>query len=82
MKYTGQHYPAGVCTITTQLDSEEDSETGGQDYMIHIEDHEFQPHNRWNGKWRSEWQLSVHEKKVVLRGGTKVHVHYAKFLQK
>merc|ERR1712048_365732 len=47
-----------------------------QDYMIHIEDHEFQPHNRWNGKWRSEWQLSVHDDKVILRGGTKVHVHY------
>lgn len=73
MKYTGQHYPAGVCTITTQIDEES---TESNDFMIHIEDHEFQPHNRWNGKWRSEWQLSVHDEKIVLRGGTKVHVHY------
>lgn len=72
--YTSQHYPAGVSSISTQID--DDATADSQEYMILIEDHEFQPQNRWNGKWRSEWMLSVEDTKVSLRGGTKVHVHY------
>lgn len=73
-KYVNQHYPKGICSIFTRTDSDiPDS----REYVILIEDHEFQPQNRWNGKWRSEWMASMNEDGTVcLQGGAKVHVHY------
>lgn len=74
-KYCSQHYPQGSFAVHTQIDS--DSSATSTEYIILIEDHEFQPQNRWNGKWRSEWMVSVSSDNTIqLQGGTKVHVHY------
>lgn len=73
-KYVKQHYPKGVCAVYTRYDSDvEDC----REYVILIEDHEFQPQNRWNGKWRSEWCATCSDSgQIQIQGGAKVHVHY------
>jgi capping protein alpha len=45
-----------------------------------IEDHQFQPKNFWNGRWRSQWTVSFDpsatSESVELKGVVKVQVHY------
>ena len=41
--------------------------------MVCIEDHKYQPHNFWNGRWRSQWTL---EASGSVAGKLWVHVHY------
>jgi len=73
-KYVEQHYPKGIVTVQTQADEEAPEDF---DYVVLIEDHEFQPKNRWNGKWRSEWMVTKNSKgEVLVQGGAKIHVHY------
>lgn len=43
------------------------------DMIICIEDHKYQPHNFWNGRWRSQWTVSSNGDVV---GKFWVHVHY------
>jgi len=70
-QYVEAHYPKGICLVVPSKDKP-------KNFIFLIEDHEFQPQNRWNGKWRSEWLASIGENdnKIILTGGAKVHVHY------
>lgn len=71
--YVTKHYPKGIAAVYPRLDDNNENE----EFIILIEDHEFQPQNRWNGKWRSEWMATVGgDGNIYLQGGAKVHVHY------
>ena len=44
-----------------------------------VEDHQFQPKNFWNGRWRSQWNISFPTSgagSVELKGILKLQVHY------
>eukprot|EP00049_Salpingoeca_infusionum_P017238 m.352230 g.352230 ORF g.352230 m.352230 type:complete len:277 (+) comp16472_c0_seq1:59-889(+) len=61
--YVKEHYPAGIFTVYGK-----ESEV-----IVCIEDHKFQPHNFYNGRWRSQWKLSTGgDLSALLR----VQVHY------
>ena len=62
--YAKDHYPAGITSVYGK----------GSKVIVCIEDHKFQPHNYWNGRWRSQWtyDTSSGESEAVLR----VQVHY------
>merc|ERR1712060_401565 len=77
--YVNLHYPKGISAVHAVTDSDHNQ----QDFVVYIEDHEFQPENRWNGKWRSEWMITINYsddkeeiKEIFLQGGSKIHVHY------
>jgi len=61
-EYIGQHYPHGTTTVYGR---------DGQ-IVICISAARFNPHNFWNGRWRSVWTYSGHE----LVGHFRVVVHY------
>lgn len=51
--YTANHYRHGVSSVFGR------SGAGGQiSLTVCIEDHQFQPHNFCNGRWRSQWQIA------------------------
>lgn len=45
--------------------------------MACIEDHQFQPNNYWNGRWRSQWCITLPQGSAPaeLRGILKVQVN-------
>lgn len=51
---------------------------------ICIEDHQFQPKNYWNGRWRSQWNVSFQpgSGSAELKGILKVQVCYNNLLSK
>lgn len=71
--YTRDHYKDGVCMVVGR------GQPGGA-VLLHacIEDHQFQPKNFWNGRWRSVWAVTVDPASGMsdLRGILKVQVHY------
>lgn len=50
--YTANHYRHGVASVFGR------SSNGQITLSICIEDHQFQPKNFWNGRWRSQWHVT------------------------
>lgn len=63
-QYVEDHYPNGVSTVYAV----------GDEIVICIEDHKFQPRNFWNGRWRAEWKIDA--KTCDVKGVLRVNVHY------
>lgn len=72
IQYTKNHYKDGVCSVVGR------SQPGGVITLnACIEDHQFQPKNFWNGRWRSQWAVTFNGSSTAeLRGILKVQVHY------
>lgn len=54
IQYTVNHYRQGVCSVFGR----NDQSTGQITLSLCIEDHQFQPKNYWNGRWRSQWNFT------------------------
>ncbi|XP_040579051.1 F-actin-capping protein subunit alpha [Lepeophtheirus salmonis] len=67
--YTLNHFKHGICCTFIA-----DSEENGKSIVVCIEDHQFQPKNYWNGRWRSRWSIKLSDGEVT--GLLKVQVHY------
>ncbi|KAH8416246.1 hypothetical protein KR222_011831 [Zaprionus bogoriensis] len=72
LAYTANHYRHGVSSVFGKSQGNQITLT------ICIEDHQFQPKNYWNGRWRSQWHVSfqVGSGTADLKGVLKVQVHY------
>uniref|UniRef100_A0A1B0GA41 F-actin-capping protein subunit alpha n=1 Tax=Glossina morsitans morsitans TaxID=37546 RepID=A0A1B0GA41_GLOMM len=72
LAYTASHYRHGVCSVFGK------SQNGQIVLTVCIEDHQFQPKNYWNGRWRSQWHVSFQAgtSNAELKGVLKVQVHY------
>ncbi|XP_074036958.1 F-actin-capping protein subunit alpha [Leptinotarsa decemlineata] len=71
IQYTRNHYRDGVCSVVGR------NQGGNVVLTACIEDHQFQPKNFWNGRWRSQWSISLNGGSVAeVRGVLKVQVHY------
>jgi len=68
--YCLNHYRHGV-SATFSKEGED-----GQTIVCCIEDHQFQPKNYWNGRWRSQWTMVVSGQQAEVTGVLKVQVHY------
>lgn len=72
MQYARNHYKDGVSSVYGR------SQQGGIITITAcIEDHQFQPKNFWNGRWRSQWFVTLNGNSTAeVRGILKVQVHY------
>lgn len=68
--YTASHYKNGTSSVFAKK--------VGETIQINacIEDHQFQPKNYWNGRWRSYWTITIDGSNVEVKGSVKVQVHY------
>lgn len=74
LAYTLNHYRHGVCSVFGRSSGQQITLT------ICIEDHQFQPKNFWNGRWRSQWNITFTpgngSVSTELKGVLKAQVHY------
>ncbi|XP_034479847.1 F-actin-capping protein subunit alpha [Drosophila innubila] len=72
LAYTANHYRHGVSSVFGKSQGNQITLT------ICIEDHQFQPKNYWNGRWRSQWHVTFQAGSgtAELKGVLKVQVHY------
>ncbi|XP_022221580.1 F-actin-capping protein subunit alpha [Drosophila obscura] len=72
LAYTANHYRHGVSSVFGKSQGNQITLT------ICIEDHQFQPKNYWNGRWRSQWHVTFQAGSGLaeLKGVLKVQVHY------
>ncbi|EDW85807.1 uncharacterized protein Dwil_GK23266 [Drosophila willistoni] len=72
LAYTANHYRHGVSSVFGKSQGNQITLT------ICIEDHQFQPKNYWNGRWRSQWHVTFQTGSgtAELKGVLKVQVHY------
>ncbi|KAK7790741.1 hypothetical protein R5R35_013096 [Gryllus longicercus] len=68
--YTLNHYRHGACSVFGK------NQGNAIALIACIEDHQFQPNNYWNGRWRSQWSISISLGTAELKGVLKVQVHY------
>jgi len=68
--YALNHYRHGV-SATFSKPTED-----GKSIVCCIEDHQFQPKNYWNGRWRSQWTVTMAGQQAEVVGVLKVQVHY------
>merc|ERR1712241_1366104 len=68
--YALNHYRHGV-SATFSKPTED-----GKSIVCCIEDHQFQPKNYWNGRWRSQWTVAISGQQAEVTGVLKVQVHY------
>ena len=68
--YTLNHYKHGICSVFSNIGEE------GKSIIVCIEDHQFQPKNFWNGRWRSVWTVNLEGGQAEVNGLLKVQVHY------
>jgi len=71
--YTANHYKNGVSSVFGR--------SQGAQIMLNIciEDHQFQPKNFWNGRWRSQWHITFTNNASApceLKGLLKAQIHY------
>ncbi|RZC40242.1 F-actin cap A domain containing protein [Asbolus verrucosus] len=69
-QYAKNHYKDGVSSVVGR------GQPGGVALTACIEDHQFQPKNFWNGRWRSQWAVAIAGGTAEVRGVLKVQVHY------
>lgn len=66
------HYKNGVCSVFGK------NQNNSITLIACIEDHQFQPNNFWNGRWRSQWSVILGSTTAELRGILKVQVRFLK----
>ncbi|XP_055609018.1 F-actin-capping protein subunit alpha [Uranotaenia lowii] len=73
LTYSANHYRNGSCSVFGRTNN------GQITLHVCIEDHQFQPKNFWNGRWRSVWSISFPVSgggTAELKGSLKLQVHY------
>lgn len=74
--YALNHYKHGVSSTFSVVKEGEDG-NAIKSIVACIEDHQFQPKNYWNGRWRSQWTVEVTEGNTAkVKGILKVQIHY------